>query len=79
MENIVQALARDVLAEGLKKAHKMGFKIVMHVHDEIVTEVPEDSPLTVADLIGCMVAELPWAPGLPLGAAGWSGYFYRKD
>ena len=79
VENIVQALARDVLAEGLKKAHKMGFKIVMHVHDEIVTEVPEDSPLTVADLIGCMVAELPWAPGLPLGAAGWEGFFYRKD
>lgn len=79
VENIVQALARDVLAEGLKKAHKMGFKIVMHVHDEIVTEVPEDSPLTVADLIGCMAAKLPWAPGLPLGAAGWEGYFYRKD
>ena len=79
VENIVQALARDVLAEGMKKAHRMGFKIVMHIHDEIVTEVAEDSPLTVADLIGCMAAKLPWAPGLPLGAAGWSGYFYRKD
>ena len=79
VENIVQALARDVLAEGMKKAHRMGFKIVMHIHDEIVTEVPEDSPLTVADLISCMAAKLPWAPGLPLGAAGWSGYFYRKD
>lgn len=79
VENIVQALARDVLAEGMKKAHRMGFKIVMHIHDEIVTEVPEDSPLTLADLIGCMAAEQPWAPGLPLGAAGWSGYFYRKD
>lgn len=79
VENIVQALARDVLAEGMKKAHRMGFKIVMHIHDEIVTEVPEDSPLTLADLIGCMAAKLPWAPGLPLGAAGWEGYFYRKD
>lgn len=79
VENIVQALARDVLAEGMKKAHRMGFKIVMHIHDEIVTEVPEDSQLTLADLIGCMAAKLPWAPGLPLGAAGWEGYFYRKD
>ncbi|HGE7051797.1 TPA: hypothetical protein ACGCAJ_004715 [Serratia marcescens] len=79
VENIVQALARDVLAEGLKKAHRMGFRIVMHIHDEIVTEVPEDSELTVDDLITCMAAELPWAPGLPLGAAGWEGYFYRKD
>lgn len=79
VENIVQALARDVLAEGLKKAHRMGFRIVMHIHDEIVTEVPEDSPLTVDDLISCMAAELSWAEGLPLGAAGWEGYFYRKD
>lgn len=79
VENIVQALARDVLAEGMKKAHRMGFKIVMHIHDEIVTEVPEGSPLTLDDLIGCMAAKLPWAPGLPLGAAGWEGYFYRKD
>lgn len=79
VENIVQALARDVLAEGLKKAHRMGFRIVMHIHDEIVTEVPKDSELTVDDLISCMAAQLPWAPGLPLGAAGWEGYFYRKD
>jgi DNA polymerase len=79
VENIVQALARDVLAEGLKKAHRMGFRIVMHIHDEIVTEVPKDSELTVDDLITCMAAPLSWAPGLPLGAAGWEGYFYRKD
>lgn len=79
VENIVQALARDVLAEGLKKAHRMGFRIVMHIHDEIVTEVPKDSELTVDDLISCMAAPLSWAPGLPLGAAGWEGYFYRKD
>ena len=79
VENIVQALARDVLAEGLKKAHRKKFTIVMHIHDEIVTEVKEDSPLGVDDLIACMAAKLPWAPGLPLGAAGWEGYFYRKD
>lgn len=79
VENIVQALARDVLAEGLKKAHRKGFRVVMHIHDEIVSEVPEDTELTLGDLIACMAAELPWAPGLPLGAAGWEGYFYRKD
>lgn len=79
IENIVQALARDVLCEGLKKAHRMGFGIVMHVHDEIVTEVDLDSQLELDDLIGCMAAEIPWAPGLPLGAAGWEGFFYRKD
>lgn len=79
IENIVQALARDVLAEGLRRSHREGFKVVMHVHDEIVTEVPEDSPLVLDDLIHCMAAPIEWAPGLPLGAAGWEGYFYRKD
>lgn len=79
VENIVQALARDVLAEGLKLAHRKGFSIVMHIHDEIVTEVDEDSDLTLQDLIDCMAAKISWAPGLPLGAAGWEGYFYRKD
>lgn len=79
IENIVQALARDVLGEGLKKAHRKKFEIVMHVHDEIITEVGINSPLGVDDLIKCMAAPIPWAPGLPLGAAGWAGMFYRKD
>lgn len=80
VENIVQALARDILAAGLKAAHRAGFRIVMHIHDEIVTEVKEgDTGLTLDKLMECMKAALPWAPGLPLGAAGWEGYFYRKD
>lgn len=80
VENIVQAIARDVLMEGLKKAHADGFKIVFHVHDEIITEVPEeDQEHNLARLIKHMSAPLKWAPGLPLGAAGWEGYWYRKD
>lgn len=79
VENIVQALSRDILVEGLKRAHRKGFRIVMHVHDEIITEVPDDSDLGLDDLMHCMTDSIPWAPGLPLGAAGWEGYFYRKD
>ena len=80
VENIVQAIARDVLMEGLKKAHADGFKVVFHVHDEIITEVPEeDQEHNLARLIKHMSAPLKWAPGLPLGAAGWEGYWYRKD
>ncbi len=80
VENIVQAIARDVLMEGLKLAHKDGFKIIFHVHDEIITEVPEeDQEHNLARLIKCMAAPIKWAPGLPLGAAGWEGYWYRKD
>lgn len=79
VENIVQAIARDVLVAGLFEAEKAGFRTVFHVHDEIVTEVDIDSPLSVRDLEICMTKELDWAPGLHLGAAGWEGYFYRKD
>jgi len=80
VENIVQAIARDVLLEGLKKAHADGFKIPFHVHDEIITEVDiDDEERNLDRLKAHMAAPIAWAPGLPLGAAGWEGYFYRKD
>lgn len=80
IENLVQAIARDILVYGLMRAHKDGFKIPLHVHDEIVTEAEiGDEYHTVERLIGHMTAPISWAPGLPLGAAGWEGPFYRKD
>lgn len=80
VENIVQATARDVLLEGLKKAMDDGFTIPFHVHDEIITEVDiDDEERDLNRLMGHMAAKIDWAPGLPLGAAGWEGYFYRKD
>jgi DNA polymerase len=80
VENIVQAIAREVLLEGLKKAHADGFKIPFHVHDEIITEVDiEDEERDLERLKSHMSAPIDWAPGLPLGAAGWEGFFYRKD
>lgn len=80
IENAVQAIARDVLVSGLFRADKDGFVIPMHVHDEIVTEAdPLDDHHTVERLIEHMTAPIRWAPGLPLGAAGWEGTFYRKD
>lgn len=80
VENIVQAIARDVLVEGLKKAVADGFVVPFHVHDEIITEVKiGDEVHTLDRLMEHMTAKLSWAPGLPLGAAGWEGFFYRKD
>lgn len=80
IENIVQAVARDILIWGLLRADKDGFVIPMHVHDEIVTEAdPDDNEHTVDRLIEHMTAPISWAKGLPLGAAGWQGTFYRKD
>lgn len=76
-ENVTQAVARDILAEAVVRVHNAGFKVVMHVHDEIVVEVPEGT----GDLPSFekMVTEAPrWAGGLPIGGEGWIGKRYRK-
>lgn len=80
IENFVQAIARDILREGMLKAADEGFNIVMHVHDEIVAQHKKGSNYhTVERLIGCMSAALKEYPGLPLGAAGYTAEIYRKD
>lgn len=80
VENFVQAIARDVLKEGLLAAHKFGFNIVGHVHDEIIAlQELLDRDFTVDALKSCMTRQLDWCPDLPLGAAGWSGPIYMKD
>lgn len=78
VENIVQAIARDCLAEAMDRLHKNGYKIVMHIHDEVVIDCPEDSAdLERACKIMCEPAE--WAEGLQLNAAGFIGDYYMKD
>lgn len=80
IENIVQAVARDILREGLMLAHEKGFYIVGHVHDEIICEEAiNDNEHTLAELRECMIAPISWGDGLPLNAAGHQGKFYRKD
>jgi len=78
-ENVVQAICRDILAHGMIEADKAGFPIVLTCHDEIVAEVPEDSPLTVKDLEDIMCIIPNWAPGFLIGAAGFETIHYRKD
>lgn len=78
IENLCQAIARDVLVEGIRRATAKGFVVVAHVHDELVCEVPNDSTLTVSDLEQCMSAPIDWAPGLPLKAVGFESEIYRK-
>jgi DNA polymerase len=81
MEQITQAVARDVLARnGLWLPHLEGFKLIAHVHDEPITERRlGDDYRTVERLIEVMKTPIPEMPGLPLGAAGWEGPFYLKD
>jgi DNA polymerase len=80
IENFVQAIARDILREGLLAAADDGFNIVLHVHDEIVSEEDEDDNYhTVDRLRDKMAAEIDYYPGLPMDAAGYEGTVYRKD
>lgn len=77
-ENIVQAIALDLLDNGLAKAEEAGYPVIGHVHDEILTEVPRGWG-DVAEFEK-LICELPaWADGLPLTASGWRGKRYRKD
>ena len=77
VENIVQATARDILAEAMLRLDAAGYKIVMHVHDEAVIEAPAQSSL---DDICLIMGKTPdWAKGLLLRADGYICDFYKKD
>lgn len=78
VENIVQAIARDVFMTGLRKAEEAGYPVVLRVHDELVCEVPDDPSFTDAALSAMMSTNPSWAIGLPLAAAGFEARRYRK-
>jgi DNA polymerase len=74
-----QSSARDVLAENMPAIYDAGYRIVLGVHDELITETPDTDEYS-SDTLAAMMATVPsWAPGLPLAAAGFETYRYRKD
>lgn len=77
VENIIQALGRDLLTHALVNVERAGFRTVTHVHDEIVTETT--GGLTVERLSSLMCDIPDWAEGLPVEAAGYTTQRYRKD
>ena len=77
VENIVQATARDILAEAMLRLDAHGYKIVMHVHDEAVIEAPADTSLE--EICEVMGQTPTWASGLLLRADGYICDFYKKD
>lgn len=78
-ENLVQGIARDVLATKLLEFEERELPVVGHVHDEGITLVEDDilSP-TVHDMVAIMSKEINWAPGLLLGADGYEDLYYHK-
>jgi DNA polymerase len=78
VENCCQAISRNLLALTMLNLEKAGFKIVMHVHDEIVAEVDEGEIHRFPEFINIMKEVPTWAKGLPLNAEGWYGKRYQK-
>lgn len=76
-ENIVQAIARDCLAETLKRIDVLGLQVVFHVHDEVIIDAPMN--VTVEEICGLMAEPITWAPGLILKGAGFESSYYMKD
>lgn len=79
VENIVQAVARDVFMIGMVGAEEHGYEVCIRVHDELITEVPDTVDYSVAQLASIMATNPSWAVGLPLAAAGFETYRYKKD
>lgn len=79
VENIVQATARDCLAVTMLRVSEMGYRIVMHVHDEIIVDAPVKDIQALDNITHVMAQEIPWAPGLPLKGDGYETDFYKKD
>lgn len=78
VENCVQAVARDCLAQAIENLEKEGLPVVFHIHDEVVIDCRADTA-TLDDVVDIMTRPIPWAPGLPLNADGWVGGFFKKD
>lgn len=78
LENAVQAIARDILEEGILNAKSEGLDVVLHAHDEIVCEVDEHDDSALPTLIDCMTRLPKWAEGMTVRAEGYESPFYRK-
>lgn len=76
-ENIVQAIARDCLAETLRRIEAKGLQVVFHVHDEVIIDAPQS--VSVDEICDLMAEPIKWAPGLILKGAGFESRYYMKD
>ena len=81
VENVVQAIARDCLAQAIEHLEAAGLPVVFHIHDEVVIDTAafDTNGAMLDKVVKIMSTPIPWAEGLPLGADGWVGAFFKKD
>jgi DNA polymerase len=77
-ENLCQAVARDIMAHNMMRIEEAGYEIQLTVHDEVVTEAPDNNNFNAKHLSSLLAAVPEWAPGLPLAAKGFESYRYVK-
>lgn len=78
-ENCCQAISRDIMAHNMPHIDGSGYHIVLSVHDELIAETPDDDTYSVEQLSAMLAANPPWALDLPLAAAGFETYRYKKE
>lgn len=76
-ENIIQAIARDILGTVILRAKSKDLNVVFHIHDEIIVEASKDQ--TLENVEALFSEPIEWCPGLPLKGAGYSTPYYLKD
>ena len=74
----MQSIARDCLANTMLRLTDAGYRIVMHVHDEVILEMPYGKG-SLEEACQIMGQDIPWAPGLLLKADGYMTEYYKKD
>ena len=81
VENCVQAIARDCLADTIERLEASGLPVVFHIHDEVVIDIAPwaDEDTMLDTVVNIMRQPIPWAADLPLNADGWVGAFFKKD
>lgn len=81
VENVVQAIARDCLAQAIEHLEAAGLPVVFHIHDEVVIDTAafDTNDAMLDKVVKIMSTPIPWAEGLPLGTDGWVGAFFKKD
>ena len=79
VENVTQAVARDCLAEAMQRVTSAGYNIVMHIHDEMIVDAPNERTDAAAEITELMSRTPEWAEGLPLKGETYETAFYKKD